>query len=224
MKESIYIEALRQIKDIFDDCDIEFWLDQGTLLGAVRDGKFILWDHDIDIGMWYNSVNKVKDLTKNIRDLRLDVSFKTRKDQISLRGEGFRIDVGLYHRKGIFATKVWVICEKTTTAYAIKYLLWILEVLPHIDHPAKSIKKSRYPFATICLYKCTAIVPYYIKRQWIKVLNILFEKIGCRHARRVEVSVPSHYFTNLSAITFYGMEFKVPSKTEEYLAYKYGKD
>jgi len=31
-------------------------------------------------------------------------------------------------------------------------------------------------------------------------------------------------FTNLSVIKFYGMEFKVPAKTEEYLSYRYGKD
>ncbi len=35
---------------------------------------------------------------------------------------------------------------------------------------------------------------------------------------------PSHYFMNLSTIEFYGMEFRVPAETVEYLAHHYGKD
>ena len=40
----------------------------------------------------------------------------------------------------------------------------------------------------------------------------------------IRIEIPNRFFTDLSTITFYGMEFKVPSPVEEYLEYRYGKD
>ncbi len=38
------------------------------------------------------------------------------------------------------------------------------------------------------------------------------------------VIVPAHYFENLKRIKFYGLDFNVPSDSENYLKGKYGKD
>ena len=44
-------EQLLDIKATFDSLGIPFWLREGTLLAAVRDGEFFDWDHDMDISM-----------------------------------------------------------------------------------------------------------------------------------------------------------------------------
>ena len=45
------VMLLSRVVDIIEDVDIEYWLEGVTCLGAVRDGHFIPWDHDVDLGI-----------------------------------------------------------------------------------------------------------------------------------------------------------------------------
>jgi phosphorylcholine metabolism protein LicD len=60
INEKELIKDLFKIKKIFEEYDIFFWLDYGTLLGAVRDNKFITWDDDVDLGIWNGDYFKIK--------------------------------------------------------------------------------------------------------------------------------------------------------------------
>ena len=63
MNVKLASQDLLETKGILDQAKIKFWLNFGTLLGAIRDGSLISYDHDIDLRIlarsWKPSLYKV---------------------------------------------------------------------------------------------------------------------------------------------------------------------
>lgn len=73
---SVILRILKIIDIICKKYDIGYWLDYGTLLGAVRHTGFIPWDHEADIGMIRSDFEK---FTKVIaQELPADLFYQTR--------------------------------------------------------------------------------------------------------------------------------------------------
>ena len=49
--ETVAVDLLYGVSEILKKNQLKFWLDAGTLLGAIRDKKLIPWDHDLDLGI-----------------------------------------------------------------------------------------------------------------------------------------------------------------------------
>ena len=56
-----------------------------------------------------------------------------------------------------------------------------------------------------------------IVRVTTRVMRKLWDK------KYLLLTAPKHYYEDLDTITFYGMEFNIPSDAEQYLTMKYGK-
>ena len=48
LNPSVAAELLKEVKRIFDEQAIVFWLGSGTCLGSIREGRFIPWDDEMD--------------------------------------------------------------------------------------------------------------------------------------------------------------------------------
>ena len=219
MKEETAIKVLKQVKEVFDEHGIVYWLDQGTLLGAVRDRKFIPWDHDIDLGTWQDNAAKIFSACQKLRDKGFNVRFSEHnKGGVDIVKEEVPITINSYRLIGDKAITKWFLRKRTVVGYATEHLLAILSNLPYEEVNPQNLKA---PFITMNLLKISKALPSSWRMQLAKIVRTIYEKIG---SRCVEIVTPSHYYTNLSTITFYGMEFKVPAETEQYLTYKYGED
>ena len=84
-------EVLAKVGDVFSELGITWWLEYGTLLGAVREHDFITHDVDIDIGLWH------QDYDQNIEEIFLKYGFCKKR--------AFLIDNGKYGREETFSYK-----------------------------------------------------------------------------------------------------------------------
>ena len=77
------LSILRAIRDVCENNGIDYWLDGGTILGAVRHGGFIPWDDDIDIAMRKEDIPRFVEAAK--RDLPKDLFMQTMETDPSCR-------------------------------------------------------------------------------------------------------------------------------------------
>jgi hypothetical protein len=76
-REAALHDALVCSKSILEDGSVTSWITNGTLLGAVRLGRFVMWDGEIDIAVFHQLPIKhddVADAVKLIEDRCLSYS------------------------------------------------------------------------------------------------------------------------------------------------------
>jgi len=219
-KQEVHLtELLKAVKQVLDKHNIEFWLDCGTLLGAVRDKRFISWEYDIDLGAWdhKNSIKKRELLAEEIRDKGFKVWVAENYMNIKKEAD-FWLDINFYQIRDSNVIKPTLYPKNLIG----KILCVLYPILLAPDHcPTVKIKSRTKHFVMKVLVNISRAMPFFFRKQIACVISIVYKKIG---SKDVSWMVPINYFRNLLKIRFYGMEINVPSKTEEYLAYRYGKN
>ena len=144
MDEKVAIETLRQVKQVFDKHGIEYWLDMGALLGFVRSGKIIPWDHDIDLGTWRSEVPKISAL---FQKALVDGSKKSKEFDGGINIKGCSISFWpyeVYNNTAIFSFSINNIIGMTSDYF---YRL----VSPNLDIDKNSLMPQ-------CITRCMNII------------------------------------------------------------------
>lgn len=216
MNEYDAIQMLTETRKIFDRYNLEYWLDAGTLLGAVRDGKFIPWDEDMDLGTWHENIPKLISISNELRKKGFEVSFWGQ--EFVIKYEDCKLEVPCYRLDEDEATYPLLIPRSWLSANLVSLhyrLVCTAENAPE-NEPDKDFKNLlKKPL--ISMIQC---LPSSIKKQIDAFCFFLYSHIG---TEKIIFKIPSEYFTKLSAINFYGMTFNIPSNAEKFLTLKYGK-
>ena len=94
--KKIQIDILSHVHDFCEKKGIQYWLDCGTLLGAVRHGGYIPWDDDIDIGMLREDYDKFM-ATFNLENDRYQfVCYELNKNFLYMSGKVLDTNTILY--------------------------------------------------------------------------------------------------------------------------------
>ena len=102
MNKKIALENLLKIKEEFEKNQTQFWLTDGTLLGAFRENDFISHDTDTDIGVLACDMKKISLIINNLKkqDFKIKKSFGILEDgfEIAIERKGIKTDLFFFYQ------------------------------------------------------------------------------------------------------------------------------
>ncbi|WP_400239106.1 phosphorylcholine transferase LicD [Methanomethylophilus alvi] len=211
------LALLVAFKEKCDEKKVSFWLEAGTLLGAIRHGGFIPWDDDIDIGMEYNEYLIMKNALEDDPIIEMFDCFTA--DEI-----GAAKFVKVKYRAAQYPViDVFLYCSSNQSYEdtAIKYR----KIKEQFDRGVKQIVPE--------LSYNQWVIPGDADYRNLSDLSDSFTKELSVHGKEYLYWCPTSFITNnriydyedinpLKSITFEGISFNVPANYEKMLKLVYG--
>lgn len=184
---------------IFKKHGLEWWMDYGSLLGAVRHKGFIPWDDDMDIGMRREDVKKAYGVLKEELE---PYGFEV------YANNGGTLGVGYKHSQ----TGVWCDICPVDDRYLTEPIEESKKQLR--DQAEKYRSESRRLKHKMTSEKRKTLIEKYLPQTLSDGKHVLFcPEFGVTVGRIFEETV----IYPLSTVSFEGYEFPAPCKAEEYL-------
>lgn len=217
------LDILVEIDKVCRKHDIKYWIDFGSLLGAIRHGGFIPWDDDIDIAMPSEDLQKFLETAP--KELPSSLFIQTRKTDPSCR----TLINKVRDKNSLFITKH----EDFTKDYQKGVFVDIFEVKPYTNAPKKLQKWILHWYKKIYFFRSVkqdvnlknhlAALSFPILKIGIDLLwgllNLLpKKKLGYeKHFSPYGNSYEKDWIFPLKDITFEGKTFLGPADPDRYL-------
>ena len=224
------LKLLRTVTGICDRYDIPYWLEGGTLLGAVRHGGFIPWDDDVDLSMRQADLERFLEVAP--RELPPNLVLQTPETDPSMPGRGYKVrDLDSFYVEG-------------TDYFGVPYQKGLfVDLFPFVDYPDRFPEVACQLARGICIANHVLHIPQYmtlrsvLQYSYFKLKYILFSALW----RMWKPFIPQHspYMCDdplfnwygivhrtenifpLGTVEFEGYSFKAPGRLHEYLSTLY---
>ena len=219
------LEILIEVDKICKKHSIEYWIDYGTLLGAVRHGGFIPWDDDLDIAVLrkdYDKLRKIlpKELPEQFafEDWKINKNFSMKHGKARDRNSYFE-DIDWYGKDCLQGIYIDIFPkEKTIFPGWRKKIDFFYGRAFRRLHGFNDSKKE-YFIAYLMWFPCycAAIIAQSVSNLLGKnKLGQPFGGIALYHPCKKSTIFP------LKEILFENQSFPVPNNAHQYLTYQYG--
>ncbi len=243
------IDLLSEVMDIFGRNGIKTWVDQGTLLGAVREKKFLDWEDDIDVGVWNNDIEKAQGIWNELRKAGFLIFFQRRIKTIRIERRerliGWRsVDLHPYRLSGTMAIKYFgkpkrpgirrlfdSITQLIDTIHESKFgpdhrYKVIIENFNVGSRPGFQLSETRLlsrhgRFGTSIVGALGRVMPEWMLAAGKNMIVQVREQV-CTEP--IVLETPASYFQDLADLEFLGVNVLAPNPAEAYLSFKYGDD
>ncbi|MEG2347722.1 MAG: LicD family protein [Cetobacterium sp.] len=225
----VALEILKQFDYVCRKNGIDYWITDGTLLGAIRHGGFIPWDDDIDVCVNKNDMSKLERILDNELPYYLyftneDVNKGKKLAYYKIRD---KYSKALELKNEDRQTGIWIDIFPMTFIKEDRVINYILKKIPDKNNLSdKKIKKILRKL----IYKLLNIFGYKersdIIQKYFKKLSRLEEKKSLIYMEGQEWwhTYKEEWIYPLKEIEFEGYKFLAPNKPEKYLKSYYGKN
>ena len=222
------LEIMVEIDKICRKHDIKYWLDGGTLLGAVRHGGFIPWDDDLDICMMQDDYKKFIEIAPKELPKQLFL-------QLPQTDPSYKFNLcKVRDKNSLFISKH----DDFTKEYAKGIYVDIFEVVPYPKLSKKTLKPLMYWMAKtsfFCKTKHDVTLKNIAASITFPILNVILQAVWSIYNLKPKTKIGKSQFYNtygvyyepddifpITDIDFEGRLFMAPSNPDGLLSSIFG--